>query len=178
MKTFAVMFCSMALIVATATPLKAEIQPTSAAEVFRLEPIDPFASENKNPVIVKYPDSVWVTSFVPGLGQNFIGRTPERLAIYWGGWFWLSPLAVGAGYLFGSALPPPVPDPNGGFLSGLNLQPLGFAVWGGMLLPLAVYVWNLIDAYQLNIDKNKALERAQSLSLGPEGQLIWKVSAF
>jgi hypothetical protein len=177
MKTFAVMFCSMALIVATATPLKAEIQPTSAAEVFRLEPIDPFASENKNPVIVKYPDSVWVTSFVPGLGQILLDE-PLRGWLFIGGVVLAFPVGGGAGYLFGSALPPPPPDPNGGILSGLNLQPLGFAVWGGMLLPLAVYVWNLIDAYQLNIDKNKALERAQSLSLGPEGQLIWKVSAF
>jgi len=177
MKTFALIFCSIALIVATATPLKAEIQHTSAAEVFHLEPTDPFATENKDPVIVKYPDSVWVTSFVPGLGQILLDE-PLRGWLFIGGFVLAFPVGAGAGALVGNALPPPIPDPNGGLLSGLNLNGPVFAVFGGMILPLAVYIWNLIDAYQLNIDKNKALLRAQSLSLGSDGQLIWKVSAF
>ncbi|MGE3728592.1 MAG: hypothetical protein AB7I41_23785 [Candidatus Sericytochromatia bacterium] len=177
MKSLAVFLCSTCLVLGMSWPVGAEVPSERPAEVFHLEPIDPFATENKDPVIVKYPDSVWVTSFVPGLGQILLDE-PLRGWLFIGGFVLAFPVGAGAGALVGNALPPPIPDPNGGLLSGLNLNGPVFAVFGGMILPLAVYIWNLIDAYQLNIDKNKALLRAQSLSLAPDGQLIWKVSAF
>lgn len=171
MKRLSVFLCSTCLAWGFSGPVKAEVQLESQTayqtEVFRAEPVDPFASENKNSVIVRYPDSLWVASFLPGFGQILMDE-PGRGLLFIGGFVASVPVALYLGSAIGKSL-----NPNPGFLTGLNEALIAL-----MILTPGVYIWNLVDAYNLNHEKNEAAFRHSSVYLGPQGQLTWQVSAF
>lgn len=126
---------------------------------------------------LKYSQSTWVGSFVPGLGQIMLDE-PVRGGLFMGGFVLAFPVGFGLGYGIGSLLPAPQPDPRGGLLSGLNLAPTGMAILCTMIVPLGIYIWNLMDAYALNFKKNEEAQSSLQLQIDASGKLSWQISRF
>lgn len=125
----------------------------------------------------EYPESSWVGSFLPGIGQIILDE-PVRGGLFMGGFLLAFPVGFGSGYLIGGALPPPPRSNNGSLLDGLNLNASAGGILGAMLLPLGVYIWNVMDAYDLNVQKNKAIRQKRTLSLAADGSIHWTISQF
>lgn len=126
---------------------------------------------------LKYSQSTWVASFVPGLGQIMLDE-PVRGGLFMGGFVLAFPVGFGLGYGIGSLLPAPQPDPRGGLLSGLNLAAPGMGILCAMLVPIGVYIWNLMDAYALNFKKNEEAQARLQVQLDASGNLSWQLSKF
>jgi hypothetical protein len=94
---------------------------------------------------------------VPGLG-HFLLDEPLRGVLFMGGFV----LAVPAGGMLGIGISQLYP--SRGFLSGLTE-----AVIFALICTGGVYVWNFIDARQINLEKNQAFGAQSSLYMGPQG---------
>lgn len=166
MKYLSVCLSVVVILLSVAGPLRAE--PLLSSEmVFGLsQDKDPFASENRDSQPLRYAESTWLGAVIPGVG-HFLLDEPVRGLLFMGGFV----VAVPAGGMLGLGISQLYP--SRGFLSGLT-EALIFAV----LCTGGVYVWNLIDARQINIEKNQAFAAQSSLYLGPQGQLTWQIAAF
>jgi hypothetical protein len=160
--------CSVFLSLSLSVPVQAEIQAEPPAEIYSLASVDLLASENNAPVLVQYSDFTWVGSFVPGLGQMLLDE-PLRGWLFVGGFLLALPVggaAAAQGYRVLAS-----------DYSSSSLQSLVFGVVSGLLLTIAAYACNLVDAYGLNIEKKQG-SGTSSTSLGPQGQLTWKITSF
>ncbi len=128
-----------------------------------------FAATLDELVRLPYSENAWMGSFIPGLGQMSMGE-PLRGGLFMGGFV----AAIPAGFGLGSVLLPglwPAPQSNGTFLSGLDLRSINAGILGALALAGGVYIWNLADAYALNIEKNS--QPNQRVGFSPDGQLTW-----
>ncbi|MGE3728591.1 MAG: hypothetical protein AB7I41_23780 [Candidatus Sericytochromatia bacterium] len=175
MKYLSVLLTVFCLSLNLIFPAKAEVRPShefslasDATEIYRLSLAEPpFSNETAQIKLVQYSESTWLGSLVPGFGQLLLDE-PLRGLLFLGGFL----ASVPVSFLLGMGISN-FTTPNATFLKGMNESI--FVMW--VLVP-GMYIWNLADAYGLNIEKNKAAARSQSLSLGADGQLIWKVSVF
>ncbi len=166
MKSLSVFLSALLIMLGLTGPLQAASN-FSSSEVFVLsQEKDPFASENRVPLQLRYAESTWLGAVVPGLG-HFLLDEPLRGGLFMGGFV----LAFPAGGMLGIGISQLYP--SRGFLSGLT-EALIFA----MLCAGGVYIWNFIDARQLNIEKNQVFGAQSSLYMGPQGTLTWQISAF